>query len=59
MLKNIYLMLGSAIVLLYALTAFFGWEYFSSQRKFLPDEVRTTGGIRSFNYWDDGYQGGK
>jgi hypothetical protein len=58
-LNNIYLAIGSAIVLFYALTGFFGYEYGSSQKRQLPDEVRSSGGLRSYSFWHDGYQGGK
>jgi hypothetical protein len=58
-LDKIYLAIGSAIVLFYALTAFFGYEYGSSQKRRLPDEARSLSGIRSYSYWHDGYQGGK
>ena len=40
MLNKFYLILGFAIVLFYALTAFFGYEYGSSQKRRLPDEAR-------------------
>jgi hypothetical protein len=59
MLNKIYLILGFAIVLFYAVTAFFGYEYGSSQKRRLPDEVRSLSGIRSYSYWHDGFQGGK
>ncbi|HKQ72353.1 MAG TPA: hypothetical protein VJ810_01400 [Blastocatellia bacterium] len=59
MLNKIYLTLGFGIVLFYAVTAFFGHEYGSSQRRNLPNELRSSSGIRSFSYWHDGYHGGK
>ena len=59
MLNKVYLILGFSIVLFYALTAFFGYEYGSSQKRFLPNEARSSSGIRSHNYWHDGYHGGK
>jgi hypothetical protein len=59
MLNKIYLILGFAVVLFYAMTAFFGYEYGSSQKRQLPDEVRSSGGIRSYNFSHDGFHGGK
>ena len=59
MLNKIYLILAFAIVLFYALTAFFGHEYGSSQKRRLPDEVRSLSGIRSYSYWHGGFQEGK
>ena len=59
MLNKIYLILGICVVVFYGLTGFFGWEFFTSQRRQLPSEVRSSSGIRSHNYWHDGYHGGK
>ncbi len=60
MLSKIYLALGSGIVALFALASYYGWEFSSSQQRQLPEDVRqSAGGIRSYHYWHEGYQGGK
>jgi len=58
-LGRIYGVLGSAIVLLYALALLFGWEFDTMARE-SPEAARTrhqSGGHRSGWIW--GYRGGK
>jgi hypothetical protein len=60
MLNRFYLITGLAVVAVYALALWNGWEFGSGPRQTLPAEVRQApGGYRSFHFWHDGYQGGK
>ena len=60
MLSKLYLVLGSAVLLLYVAAAWSGWELTTSQRQVLPPDVRNSpGGYRSFHFWHSGYHGGK
>lgn len=59
MLNRLYLGFGIAVVALYFVTAIFGWEFGSATQHTLPQDVRQSGSVRSFNFWHDGYQGGK
>jgi hypothetical protein len=60
MLSKLYLVLGAALLLLYAAAAWAGWELSLSPRQQLPPDVRNSpGGYRSFHFWHSGYRGGK
>lgn len=58
-LHRFYLSLSLFLVALYAMTAFYGWEFGATTQHNLPPEVRQSNSIRSFHFWHDGYQGGK
>jgi hypothetical protein len=60
MLSKLYLLVGGALILLYALAAWSGWEVTTAPRQVLPADVRNSpGGYRSFHFWHSGYHGGK
>jgi hypothetical protein len=59
MLNKIYLGFGIVLVAWYALTTFNGWEFGTSTQHTLPADVQQSNSVRSFNFWHDGYQGGK
>jgi hypothetical protein len=60
MLNKFYLVTGLAVVLLYSVAAFNGWEIGNPKREVLPADVRNSpGGYRSFHFWHSGYHGGK
>ena len=60
MLRKIYLVLGSGLLLLYAATAACGWELGNEPPQKIPPDVRhSPGGYRSFHFWHSGYRGGK
>ncbi|HYO62942.1 MAG TPA: hypothetical protein VER08_04725 [Pyrinomonadaceae bacterium] len=60
MLSKFYLVLGTAVLLLYAAAAWGGWELSLARRQTLPPDVRNSpGGYRSFHFWHSGYRGGK
>ena len=58
MLSKLYLLLGTAVLVLYAAAAW--WELTTAPRQFVPADVRNSpGGYRSFHFWHSGYHGGK
>jgi hypothetical protein len=60
MLNRIYAGLGIAVLVIYGLASFGGWEFDNPERKVLPAGVRQSpGGYRSFHFWYSGYHGGK
>jgi hypothetical protein len=60
MLKKLYLVFGCAVILIYGVSAFQGWEFGTSRREVLPADVRNSpGGYRSFHFWHTGFHGGK
>jgi hypothetical protein len=60
MLKKLYLGFGIAVILLYGVAAFQGWEFQTPNREVLPPDVRNSpGGYRSFHFWHTGFHGGK
>ena len=60
MLRNFYLAIGMAILTLYGVVAFTGWELGTPAREMIPGDVRNSpGGYRSFHFWHAGFHGGK
>jgi hypothetical protein len=60
MLRNSYLAIGLAILTLYGVVAFTGWEPGTPARAMIPGDVRNSpGGYRSFHFWHAGFHGGK
>ncbi|HYP52089.1 MAG TPA: hypothetical protein VEQ42_01030 [Pyrinomonadaceae bacterium] len=60
MLSKFYLVLGTAVLLLYAAAAWGGWELSTGRRETLPADVRNSpGGYRSSLFWHTRYRGGK
>jgi hypothetical protein len=60
MLRKVYIVLGSCLLLLYAAAAARGWEFGGDPQQKLPPDVRhSPGGYRSFHFWHSGYRGGK
>lgn len=60
MLRKFYIVTSLMLLLGYGAAAFSGWELSSSQRQFVPADVRNSpGGYRSFHFWHFGYRGGK
>lgn len=60
MLAKFYLIVGTALILMYGVAAFTGWELGTPRRQFVPADVRNSpGGYRSFHFWHFGYHGGK
>ena len=50
-----YLAYVMAILALWTLATWRGWEMFASERGHIPQSVRQSpGGYRSFNYWRGG-----
>jgi hypothetical protein len=59
-LNRIYLVLGSAILIFYGLTALNGWEFGQEEREVVPASERSSPGwARSTVFWHAGYRGGK
>ena len=60
MLRKAYLVLGSALLVLYGAASAFGWEIGSDPPEKVPPDVRSSpGGYRSFHFWHSGFRGGK
>ena len=60
MLSKIYLLIGAAVLGMYGLSGFMGWELGTPKRDFVPADVRQSpGGYRSFHFWHSGFHGGK
>ncbi len=60
MLKKFYLVCAPLVLVLYSMSAFFGWEFGTSGRQTIPADVRNSpGGYRSFHFWHSGFHGGK
>lgn len=62
MLKKLYLLFSSGLLLLYALIFSLGWTLFGSgeQRETIPEDIRKSpGGYRSFHFRYGGYGRGK
>jgi hypothetical protein len=60
MMRKAYLGSGIALLALYAILAFSGWEFGTPERQYLTADVRNSpGGYRSFHFWHAGYHGGK
>jgi hypothetical protein len=58
--NRFYQIFGIALLLLYAVVGFAGWEFSDTKRELLPPSVRNApGGYRSFHFWHSGYSGGK
>jgi hypothetical protein len=59
-LTKIYLVFCIAILGLYGVAAYKGWEIGNPQRQYVPASVRQSpGGYRSFHFWHSGFHGGK
>jgi hypothetical protein len=55
-----YVVVGTAVLVLYLLAGALGWERASAEEERIPGSVRSSpGGYRSFHFWHAGYQGGK
>ena len=54
MLNKVYVILGSAMIGFYALTAAMGWEFFAPKREALSGDTRPGAGGRT-----SGFRGGK
>ena len=50
---------GLAVVLLFGLSSFLGWELGTPARDVLPADARGPNGYRSFHFWHSGFHGGK
>jgi hypothetical protein len=60
MLRKLYLVIGSLVILFYGVASFQGWEFGTSRREVVPADVRSSpGGYRSFHFWHSGFHGGK
>jgi hypothetical protein len=60
MLNKFYVLMSLAIMALYGVAEFNGWELTSAKRLTLPPDVRRSpGGYRSFHFWHTGFHGGK
>ncbi|MCI0456044.1 MAG: hypothetical protein L0Z62_03570 [Gemmataceae bacterium] len=61
MLNKIYVACASAVLALYGLVAFAGWEFGDPQRRIVPASARQPGWARSSSshFWYAGYRGGK
>ena len=60
MLNKAYIAISLAILGLYAVAAFNGWEFGNPRPQRLPADARSApGGYRSFHFWHSGYRGGK
>ena len=64
MLRTVYLISGIAILALYGVVAFSGWEFGTPDRERVSAaEVRdvrsSPGGYRAFHFWHSGFHGGK
>lgn len=56
MLKRVYVVLSTGIIILYAVAAWRGWEASAATQKKQGPSVRSAGGAR---YYHSGYRGGK
>jgi len=60
MLVKTYLLTGIALIGLYGVMGFLGWEYDTPPRQSIPASARNTPGVyRSHHFWYSGYRGGK
>jgi hypothetical protein len=60
MLRKFYLATGLAILALYGVVMYTGWELGTPARQTIPADVRNApGGYRSFHFWHAGFAGGK
>jgi hypothetical protein len=50
MLKKLYLAFGLGVILIYAVSAWYGWEFFNSGSR---------SALRSPIFWGGGFRGGK
>jgi len=58
LLKTIYTVFGSGVLILYTVSALLGWEIGGFSRHQLPPDARQNG-YRSFHFWHYGLHGGK
>ncbi|HWX42257.1 MAG TPA: hypothetical protein VN345_13995 [Blastocatellia bacterium] len=60
MLTKLYMLVGVAVIGLYGMASFRGWELGNPERQVVPADVRQSpGGYRSFHFWHSGFHGGK
>jgi hypothetical protein len=53
--RRMFLTYGTAILGLYTIAAWRGWEVFAAKRGLIPASVRQSpGGYRSYGYWRGG-----
>lgn len=59
MLSKVYLFIGIGLIMFCGLMAFSGKELGGGKRQYIPPDMRSRDGYRSFHIFHGGYRGGK
>ena len=62
MLNKIYMLIAAAVIGLYGVSGYYGWEFGNPERKVVPADARRSPGwahAGMSHIWYSGYRGGK